>query len=89
VVFATGSGRLSVIATGLAPEPAGYDYGIYVGGSQARRLIAATTWAGGSWSWSGIVEDLVGWVGPDTSFGIALVPTGGTDIGVPVLTGRP
>ena len=89
IVYAAGSGRLLVVATGLAPEPAGYDYALFVGGSQPSRLIAHTTWAGGSWSWTGIVDALAGSIGPDTYFGVALVPTGGTDIGSPVLTGRP
>jgi hypothetical protein len=86
VVFAPKSGRLLVIATGLAPEPAGYTYRLLLGTIATRHELGAMAWAGGAWSWSGTVADLAGSVGPGGAFAVSLVSADGSDIGPAVLS---
>jgi hypothetical protein len=89
VTFAPGTGELLVVATGLAPEPAGYAYWGWLESGGQQRLLGAMTWAGGSWSWSGIVDGLASVVTPASIFHVSLAPAAGGPVGDPVLSGRP
>lgn len=90
VDYAPGAGLVLVVATGLAPEPAGYTYWGWLESNGQRRLLGSLTWAGGAWSWSGMVDRL-GTSVQDIAvvFRVSLVSTDTSEVGEPVLTGAP
>ena len=89
VVLAPGSGRLLVIAIGLAPEPAGFAYWAWVEQSGQPRLLGALTWAGGAWSWSGTVDGLATLGRGGAAYRVSLVGAGGGAPGDAVLSAAP
>ena len=89
VSYSASAGLLLAVASGLAPEPAGYSYHCWFD-SNGLSLLGPMTWAGGAWSWSGRVDGLAGLADSPGAFRVSLVWTGDmVDIGQPVLTGAP
>ena len=89
VILTPGSGRLLVIAIGLAPEPAGYAYWVWIEQSGQPRLLGSLAWAGGAWSWSGTVDGLANLGGGGAAYRVSLVAAGGGAPGDAVLSGVP
>lgn len=86
LVFSPSSGELVMIATNLAPEPAGQQYGCWVEQDGQRRRLGRMYWAGKLWAWAGPATGLAS-LPPGTVFGVSLGASGGGE-GEPVLTGQ-
>ena len=87
LAFSPATGDLVVIATGLAPEGAGQEYGCWVEVSGERRRLGRMYWGGDVASWAGSADGLAD-LPAGTVFGVSLGPVGGGADATPVLTGR-
>lgn len=85
VLFSPSSGQLAMLATGLAPAPAGSSYSCWVEAGGTRRRIGVLYAEAGTATWVGPVADLSN-LPAGTVFGVSLVPAG-DGIGTPVLQG--
>lgn len=85
LLFSPSEGELVIVADGLAPLPAGMEYGCWVEVDGQRRRIGRMYPGGDVQGWAGPVAGLAD-LPPGTVFGVSLVPIGG-GAGEPVLTG--
>jgi hypothetical protein len=84
VVYSPTSGELAMVATGLAPAPAGSTYACWVESGGTRRRIGVLYEEGGSGAWAGGVDGLAA-LPAGATFGVSLVTDDGA--GTPVLQG--
>jgi hypothetical protein len=84
VLYSPASGELAMVATGLAPAPAGSTYACWVESGGTRRRIGMMYEEGGTGTWAGGVDGLAA-LPPGATFGVSLVTDG--DTGTPVLQG--
>jgi hypothetical protein len=87
LLFSPASGELVVVATGLAHEGAGQEYGCWVEVNGERRRLGKMYWGGDVAAWAGSASGLAA-LPPGSAFGVSLGPVGGGDGAVPMLTGR-
>ncbi len=85
VLFSRTSGKLLVVATGLAPLEPGDEYLCWIEANGERRQMGEMYAGGDLQSWAGEVDGLAD-LPPDAVFGVSLVPEG-AESGTPVLTG--
>ena len=88
ILFSATTRQLVVVASGLAPPPAGREYRCWVEIGGARTAVGRMVFAASLAYWAGPAEVLAPPAVP-TGFGISLVATGTTGPGEPVLEGRP
>lgn len=87
LLFSPRTGELVVVATGLAWEAAGQEYGCWVEVNGQRRRLGKMYWGGDLATWAGSAYGLSS-LPAGTTFGVSLGPVGGGDGATPVLTGR-
>jgi hypothetical protein len=87
-LLAPAADRVLVLATGLDPAPAGYEYRCWVevGGS---RTAIGTMWPAGDVSWWAGAVDLPAELPPGAVYGVSLVEAGADGPGSVVLSGTP
>jgi len=85
LLFSPSTGELVMVADGLAPLPAGAEYGCWVEVDGERRRIGVMYSGGGMWAWSGTSDQLAA-LPPGAVFGVSLVPADG-GAAQPLLTG--
>jgi hypothetical protein len=87
LVFSPSSGELVVMANGVAPPPAGWEYGCWVEVDGERRRLGRMYVGGDVGYWAGSVDGLAD-LPAGAIFGVSLVdPSGGPDGGTPILLG--
>jgi len=88
ILFSATTRQLVVVASGLAPPPAGREYRCWVEIGGTRTAVGRMVFAASLAYWAGPAEVLAPPAAP-TGFGISLVEAGTTEPGEPVLEGRP
>lgn len=88
VLYSPTTGQLVVVARGLEPPPAGWEYRCWVEVEGERTVVGRMVFADALAYWAGPADVLTGAAAP-SRFGISLVAVGETAPGEPVLEGRP
>ena len=87
LVFSSSTTQLSVVATGLTPPPAGFEYRCWVEVNGSRERVGKMFFSGGLAYWVGPAPAISG-IGGGARFGVSLVEIGGGTLDAePVLIG--
>lgn len=88
LVFSPSTAELAVVATGLQPPPAGYEYRCWVSVDGSRQRVGKMFFAGDLAYWVGTAPAISG-VSGQATFGVSLVGASGTTLETdPVLLGQ-
>jgi hypothetical protein len=87
LLFSPSSGDLVAVASDLAPEGSGQEYGCWIEVDGTRTRIGKMYWAGDLWAWAGPVPAMAD-VPDGAVFGVSLGPADGASGATPVLTGE-